>query len=376
MTRVFISYRRDDASANAGRLCDWLQRQFKTQNVFLDTESIAPGDRFPAVLRERLATTEVLLAVVGKGWTTITDAAGNRRILDPQDFVALEVRSALERGIRVIPVLVGGASMPKADQLPPELRSFVECNAVTVDDARFRQDFDNLVDGIMGRARGFARRELDRLQRGVRVFKAGSLLAPAIALVLLFTAWMQLFDFFLLDTRVASYSMWLGDRFAGAPPESPVVLVTIDEDTLKRLGRPYGRTPEWRSDHALLIDRLAALGVATIAFDLYIESKVDPAADAALADAIGRAKQKGIRVVIGIRSLSNHVPNLLPSLIDAGALPGSLCIGSRLGYAFDAPLAVTPDAAGKRDLTAGNPALGSSLPFLDARKASTRSAAK
>ncbi len=357
MTKVFISYRRDDASANAGRLCDWLQRQFKDDNVFLDTEKIAPGDNFPEVLQERLAATEVLLAVIGKAWASITDAAGNRRIADPKDFVALEVGTALKRGIRVIPVLVGGASMPKADQLPPELRSFVDCNAVAVDDSRFRQDFDNLVDAIMGRPRGFARRELDRLQRGVRVLKASSLLAPAIALLLLFTAWMQVFDAFLLDTRVASYSMWLGERFAGSPPESPVMLVTIDEESEKRL-RKYGRTAEWRLDHAKLIDRLAASGVATIAFDLYIESEIDSAADAALADAIRRARQKGVRVIFGVRAIANHVPKLLPQLIDAGALPGSLCIGSRLGYAFDAPLVVSPDPRGKRDLRAVNPALG------------------
>ena len=123
--------------------------------------------------------------------------------------------TALERGIRVIPVLVGGASMPKADELPPQLRKFVDCNAIAIDDSRFRQDFDNLVDAIMGRPRGFARRELDRLQRGIRVLKVSSLLVPVIALLLLFTAWMQVFDFFLLDTRVASYSMWLGERFAG-----------------------------------------------------------------------------------------------------------------------------------------------------------------
>ena len=162
--------------------------------------------------------------------------------------------------------------MPKADQLPPRLAELRDCNAITVDDSRFRQDFDNLVDGIMGRPRGFARRELDRLQRGVRVLKASSLLAPAIALLLLFTAWMQVFDAFLLDTRVASYSMWLGERFAGTPPESPVILVTIDEESEKRL-RKYGRTAEWRLDHAKLIDRLAASGAATIAFDLYIESQ-------------------------------------------------------------------------------------------------------
>ncbi|MET0681794.1 MAG: CHASE2 domain-containing protein [Casimicrobiaceae bacterium] len=359
MTKVFISYRRDDASANAGRLCDWLKRQFREDNIFLDTEKIAPGDNFPQVLRERLATTDVLLAVIGKAWASIADAAGNRRITDPKDFVALEVGTALLQQIRVIPVLVGGASMPKTDRLPPDLQKFAECQAITVDDSRFAQDFDNLVDAIMGRPRGFARRELDRLQRGVRVLKAGSLLAPAIALLLLFTAWMQVFDFFLLDTRVASYSMWLGERFAGSPPESPVLLVTIDEASEKRL-RKYGRTAEWRLDHAKLIDRLAASGVATIAFDLYIESKIenDNAADAALADAIARARQKGVRVIFGVRAIANHVPVLLPQLIDAGALSGSLCIGSRLGYAFDAPLVVSPDARGRRDLRAANPALG------------------
>ena len=135
MTQVFISYRRDDASANAGRLCDWLQRQFRKENVFLDTEKIAPGDNFPQVLRDRLATTDVLLAVIGKAWASIADAAGNRRITDPKDFVALEVGAALDQRIRVIPVLVGGASMPKVDQLPAGLQKFAECQAITIDDS-------------------------------------------------------------------------------------------------------------------------------------------------------------------------------------------------------------------------------------------------
>jgi len=359
VTQIFISYRRDDASANAGRLCDWLQRQFRKENVFLDTEKIAPGDNFPQVLRDRLATTDVLLAVIGKAWASIADAAGNRRITDPKDFVALEVGAALDQRIRVIPVLVGGASMPKVDQLPAGLQKFAECQAITIDDSRFGQDFDNLVDAIMGRPRGFARRELDRLQRGVRVLKAGSFLAPVIALLLLFTAWMQVFDFFLLDTRVASYSMWLGERFAGSPAESPVLLVAIDEASEQRL-RKYGRTSEWRLDHAKLIDRLAASGVAAIAFDLYIESRIDndSAADAALADAIARARQKGVRVIFGVRAVANHVPALLPQLFAAGAVPGSLCIGSKLGYAFEAPLVVSPDKRGTRALRVANPALG------------------
>jgi CHASE2 domain-containing sensor protein len=352
VTTVFISYRRDDASANAGRLCDWLQRQFKPDNVFLDVDKIAPGDDFPNVLQEKLSTADVLVAVIGKAWATIADATGTRRITDPKDFVAREVGTALERGIRVIPVLVGGASMPKAGELPPRLAKLVDCNAIAIDDARFRQDFDNL----------FARRELDRLQRGMRVLKAGSLIAPAIALVLLFTAWMQVFDFFLLDTRVASYSMWLGERFAGAPPESPVVLVTIDDETEKRL-RSYERTAEWRLDHAKLIDRLVEVGVRTIVFDLYFETPSSNEADLALAEAIARAKGKGVPVVVGIRAFSAAKPKMLPALTSAGASTGSLCIGSRLGYAFNAPLAVSTDDKARHERPAANPALGLAAVF-------------
>jgi CHASE2 domain-containing sensor protein len=362
VTTVFISYRRDDASANAGRLCDWLQRQFKPDNVFLDVDKIAPGDDFPNVLQEKLSTADVLVAVIGKAWATIADATGTRRITDPKDFVAREVGTALERGIRVIPVLVGGASMPKAGELPPRLAKLVDCNAIAIDDARFRQDFDNLVDGILGRPRGFARRELDRLQRGMRVLKAGSLIAPAIALVLLFTAWMQVFDFFLLDTRVASYSMWLGERFAVAPPESPVVLVTIDDETEKRL-RSYERTAEWRLDHAKLIDRLVEVGVRTIVFDLYFETPSSNEADLALAEAIARAKGKGVPVVVGIRAFSAAKPKMLPALTSAGASTGSLCIGSRLGYAFNAPLAVSTDDKARHERPAANPALGLAAVF-------------
>ena len=358
MTKIFISYRRDDASANAGRLCDWLKRQFKTDNVFLDVDKIAPGDDFPKVLQEKLAAADALVAVVGKAWVTLCDAAGNRRIMAPKDFVALEIGSALERGIRVIPVLVGGASMPKADELPPQLAKFVDCNAVSIDDARFPQDFDNLVDGILGRARGFARRELDRLQRGMRVLKAGSLLAPSIALALLFTAWMQLFDFLLLDTRIASYSMWLGERFAAAPRESPVVLVTIDEVSEKRL-RDYKPTPEWRLDHANLIDRLVDLGAKTIVFDLFFESPIgNDTADRALSEAITRAGTRGVRVIVGIKEISQGQPKVLAALKAAGAKTGSLCIGNRLGYAFYAPLAIDADGKTKHERPAVNPALG------------------
>ena len=122
VTKVFISYRRDDASANAGRLCDWLQRQFKDDNVFLDTEKIAPGDDFPRSCKSgspRPTCCSLSSARHGRASPTPPATGASAQ---PKDFVALEVGTALERGIRIIPVLVGGASMPKADQLPPRPR--------------------------------------------------------------------------------------------------------------------------------------------------------------------------------------------------------------------------------------------------------------
>ena len=184
---IFISYRRDDAIANAGRLFDWLVRQFGGASMCSSsTQSIAPGEKFPATLVERLAQADVLLAVIGPRWASITDAGGQRRLDDPNDFVRLEVSTGLARGIRTIPLLVGGAPMPNVAQPPAELASLSTLNALSVDDLRFEQDFDNLVDAILGRQRGFARRELDRLRRLLLVAKASSLIAPVVALILLF----------------------------------------------------------------------------------------------------------------------------------------------------------------------------------------------
>jgi hypothetical protein len=188
MHRVFISHRREDAAGSVDRLCDWLKRQFGAANVFLDTDKIASGETFTLVLEERLAASDVLLAVIGPRWVSISDAAGNRRIADPKDFVVLEVATALKLGIRVIPVLVGGAPMPTVDQLPAALQGLDKLQATVIDDSRFPQDFDNLVDAIVGRARDFARRELgragsiERLNLGARIRSGWRMLMRALPL--------------------------------------------------------------------------------------------------------------------------------------------------------------------------------------------------
>jgi CHASE2 domain-containing sensor protein len=351
---IFVSYRRDDAIANAGRLFDWLVRQFGRQHVFLDTQSIAPGEQFPATLVERLAHADVLLAVIGPRWASITDAAGQRRLDDPNDFVRLEVSTGLARGIRTIPLLVGGAPMPNLAQLPAELASLCALNALPIDDLHFEQDFDNLVDAILGRQRGFARRELDRLRRLLLVAKASSLIAPLVALILLFAVWMQLFDFFALDTKVSSYSMLLGEQFTRKTQDAPVVLITVDEATETRLGA-YSPSAMWRTRHADLIARLTQGGAKRVVFDLFFEQELD--GDADMASQIRAANTVGTQVVLGVRSITDAKPVLAPKLQAAAAGWGVLCLTRRLGYIYAVPLAVAQGGSAQSFFPAVSPAL-------------------
>lgn len=92
-----------------------------------------------------MGSCDALVAVVGKGWATITDETGKKRLDDPLDFVRLEVSTALKRKIRVIPVLVRGARMPRADDLPDELKSFIRRNALELSHVRYQADVDKLI---------------------------------------------------------------------------------------------------------------------------------------------------------------------------------------------------------------------------------------
>jgi len=111
-TRIFISYRREDTAPYAGRIYDRLVTEFGVEQVFFDIDTIPPGDDFVEVLSEKVESCDVLLAVIGKSWLTVADAAGRPRIQNPEDFVAIEIGAALRRKVRVIPLLVGGGRMP------------------------------------------------------------------------------------------------------------------------------------------------------------------------------------------------------------------------------------------------------------------------
>ena len=148
MDGIFINCRRDDSASYAGRLYDHLRRSFPGQKVFMDIDAIDPGEDFVDAINRTLESSRVVLAVIGRTWTSATDETGKRRLDSPDDYVVRELSAALASQARVIPVLVGGAAMPRTDALPVPLAALARRNAIEVSDSRFSFDADRLVAAI------------------------------------------------------------------------------------------------------------------------------------------------------------------------------------------------------------------------------------
>jgi hypothetical protein len=127
--RIFMSYRREETAYPAGWLYDRMADRYSSGQVFKDVDSIELGDDFVEVITRAVGSCDVLLALIGNEWLTISDAQGQRRLDDPDDFVRLEIEAALTRNVRVIPILVDGARMPRADELPASLARLVRRQA-------------------------------------------------------------------------------------------------------------------------------------------------------------------------------------------------------------------------------------------------------
>jgi TIR domain len=129
---IFINYRREDSAATAGRLHDRLAQAFGRKHIFMDVDQIPAGIDFVAHLNGQVAACGVVLVVIGPHWLDVRNEAGQRRLNQPDDFVAIEIAAALARDIRVIPVLVDGASIPKTSELPDSLKPLVRRQAIEV----------------------------------------------------------------------------------------------------------------------------------------------------------------------------------------------------------------------------------------------------
>jgi len=145
---IFISYRHDDARGEAGRLYDDLIRAHGNDSVFMDVSGIAPGLDFRKAIDDNVAGCGVFLAIIGSQWATITGDDGHRRLDDDNDFVRLEIASALARNIAVIPVLVHDARMPRHDQLPDNIKDLAYRNSVELSHARWNSDVQLLIDAL------------------------------------------------------------------------------------------------------------------------------------------------------------------------------------------------------------------------------------
>ena len=137
---IFISYRRSDSKSEARSICQRLERTFGKGKVFIDVDSIRPGEDFQSVLKEDLEKCNVMLVVIGPRWLELlrSGPAGSETIID--DYVRLEIASALERKLPIFPVLVDGAPMPDAKNMPDDLKSLAFRQAFSVRHDSFPRD--------------------------------------------------------------------------------------------------------------------------------------------------------------------------------------------------------------------------------------------
>jgi hypothetical protein len=262
MRRFFISYRRDDAEADAGRIADRFRSAFGDDAVFFDTLAIEGGDRWMDRINAALSEAEVMLVVIGKSWLTLAGSDGKPRIQSATDVVGGEIARAIDRGIRVIPVRVQGASLPSADALPPSLSQLPDFNDHEVRSGpAFDRDVESLVDVASGRRRGW-RRWLPRSARGIAL--AFGLPAVVLSVVVLaqfgMMEWPAVFgsDTSQLPPAPEAFDLQLQvklDEAAGDDGKTPEMKLWHR--------RP---TPPGRADHIYLLDKAREVGHGEFAY--------------------------------------------------------------------------------------------------------------
>ncbi|HEX6595856.1 MAG TPA: toll/interleukin-1 receptor domain-containing protein, partial [Acidimicrobiales bacterium] len=148
MGSIFISYRRTGSAGYGGRLDYDLRRHFGSTAVFRDIDGILPGRPFAEIIEQAVAESSVVLVLITGEWLDVTDAEGRRRLDQPDDFVRREIESALNSGVPLIPVLVDGAKVPSAQDLPPSIRRLGELQGIELTDGRWEFDLGRLIRAL------------------------------------------------------------------------------------------------------------------------------------------------------------------------------------------------------------------------------------
>ena len=175
---IFINYRRDESGHVAGRLHDALAPTFGRNKLFMDVDNIPVGRDFEEYLKSQVAACDAMLAVIGPNWLAAKDDTGKRRLDNPDDFIVIEIGTALTRNIPVVPVLVDGARMPKASELPDSLKLLARRQAIQVRHTNFRSDAEALVKRLREAVGD------DSPERGRRVRVAIGVAAVAVLLLI------------------------------------------------------------------------------------------------------------------------------------------------------------------------------------------------
>jgi hypothetical protein len=145
---IFINYRRQTDAGVAGRIYDALTRALPGATLFMDVDKLTPGEDFEQGLEKSLDSCKVMLAIVGPQWATHKEPDGTRRLDNPHDFVRREISKSLGKGVRVIPVLIGGAQLPTSAELPDDLKPFAKRQAMEIRHERFSADVEALAQAI------------------------------------------------------------------------------------------------------------------------------------------------------------------------------------------------------------------------------------
>ena len=144
MARIFLCYRREDSAGFAGRLADALEKEFGPGSVFRDVDDIRPGEDFVQTIESQLREVGAVLVMIGPRWLA-ADSSGQRRLEQAGDFVRDEIQAALGSGKPLVPLLVGGATMPPETDLPAAIVGLARRQAVVLSDSNWRSDVQRLV---------------------------------------------------------------------------------------------------------------------------------------------------------------------------------------------------------------------------------------
>ena len=255
---IFISYRRNDSDVAAGRLADDLSEIFGRHAIFRDVDTLEAGEDYTRALDHALDCCVVMIAVIGPRWSEVTDEVGHRRLEDPTDWVRIEIRRALERGIRVIPVLVS-AAMPRETTVPVDLKPLLQRQPFELSDRHWRQGVELLAD-TLERVPGITKRMSVAPPAQRVVNRRSALIVFGVSVILLLAAWFGLWKGNApLVVGPLDLSQWVRIRDQGQEGSvAGLAVVTAMEASLarqKRQKRPVTLSARYLYEKAKSMDR-------------------------------------------------------------------------------------------------------------------------